>query len=83
VAGERNAVRLPSLRRLDVQASRDLEVAVGSLRLFAEVTNLTDRSNPCCWQYDEGVAPDGSPVLLQSERAGLPMTLNFGALWEF
>jgi outer membrane receptor protein involved in Fe transport len=83
VAGERNAVRLPSLRRLDVQASRDLEVAVGSLRLFAEVTNLTDRSNPCCWQYDEGVAPDGSPVLLQSERAGLPMTLNFGALWQF
>lgn len=83
VEGERNAVRLPSLRRLDVRASRDLSVAIGSLRLFAEITNLTDRSNPCCWSYDERVAPDGSPVLLQSERAGLPLTANVGALWEF
>jgi hypothetical protein len=82
VAGERNALRLRSLRRLDVRASRDLAVQVGSLRLFAELTNLTGRRNPCCLAYEE-TTTGGAPTLRQSERAGLPLTGNLGLLWEF
>jgi hypothetical protein len=55
----------------------------GSLRWFVELTNLTGRRNPCCWSFEEGVGAGGAPVLLKSERAGLPLTGNLGLLWEF
>lgn len=83
VAGPRNAQRLRALRRVDFRASRDVPLERGSLRWFMEVTNLTGRRNPCCWSFEEGVGVGGAPVLLKSERAGLPLTGNLGLLWEF
>jgi hypothetical protein len=83
VLGPRNADRLRPLRRIDFRASRNLDVGVGALRLFAEITNVTNRNNPCCLRYEEGAGAGGTPTLLRSERFGLPLTGNIGLLWEF
>jgi outer membrane receptor protein involved in Fe transport len=82
VAGERNGVRLGNARRIDFRASRDFDVGVGALRFFAEVTNLTNRQNPCCLVY-EPVTIDGIPALAARERARAGITGNLGLLLQF
>lgn len=83
VAGPRNAARLDSMRRLDFRASKELAPKLGTLRFFAEVTNVTGRANPCCLRYEAVPLPGGSTGLLQEQRNGLPFTANVGLLWEF
>jgi outer membrane receptor protein involved in Fe transport len=77
-AGSRNADRLGDVRRVDFTAARVFDVGYGSLRFFAELTNATDRRNPCCVRY----RVDGG-VLEREELARLPRLLNLGILWEF
>ena len=81
--GPRNADRLGPVRRIDVRASRMFEAGPGTLRFFAEITNLTDRANPCCVRYEGVTLPDGSPSLHRIERHTLPLTGNLGVLWQF
>jgi hypothetical protein len=83
VPGERNAERLQSLRRIDFRASRVFDAGVGSLRFFAEVTNVTNRRNPCCVRYEAVTLSDGTVRLDRLERAGPPFTPNVGVVWEF
>ncbi len=83
VAGPRNAARLGSVLRLDVRASRDFGIGPGALRFFAEVTNVTDRKNPCCLVYEPVTSPNGLPSLLGTERARAGATGNIGLLWQF
>ena len=83
VPGERNGERLPALRRIDFRASKVFDAAVGSLRFFAEVTNVTNRRNACCVRYDVVTLSDGSVQLDRLERPGLPFTPNVGVIWEF
>jgi hypothetical protein len=84
VPGPRNAERLDVTRRIDFRASRTLAAGHGSVRLFAEVTNLTGRDNICCVRYEQAETPPGAPPMLTTEQQfGLPFTLNFGALWQF
>ena len=82
VAGERNASRLGSVRRLDARASREFGIGPGALRFFAEVTNLTNRQNPCCLVYEPATA-DGLPTLTRVERSRAGITGNLGLLWQF
>jgi outer membrane receptor protein involved in Fe transport len=82
VAGPRNGIRLRDFRRLDLRASRDFDVGFGSLRFFAEVTNLTNRDNPCCLVY-EPTTVDGMAALAVRERSGAAITGNLGVLWQF
>jgi outer membrane receptor protein involved in Fe transport len=82
VAGTRNASRLGSVRRLDARASREFGIGPGALRFFAEITNLTNRRNPCCLVY-EPVAAGDSPSLNAIERPGAGVTGNLGLLWQF
>lgn len=81
--GARNASRLPSVRRLDFRLSRDYALGDTALRFFAEITNLTNRDNPCCLVYSAATLPDGSPVLVRQERAQGGVTGNVGLLWQF
>ena len=84
VSGVRNAERLDPMRRIDFRASRTFKVGAGSLRTFVEVTNITERDNVCCVGYEQAVTPPGEPpALVMSERSGLPLTVNLGALWQF
>jgi hypothetical protein len=82
VAGPRNGHRLGDARRLDVRASRDFDVGVGELRFFAEITNLTNRNNPCCLVY-EPVTINGAPSLAERERRRVGITGNVGVLLQF
>jgi len=83
VAGERNRERLPSLRRLDFRASKTFAPRVGSVRFFAEFTNVTNRNNTCCVRYEPVTLPGGSARLDRIEREALPLIVNVGVLWEF
>ena len=84
VPGPRNAERLDTTRRIDFRASRTYAAGAGSVRIFAEVTNLTGRDNVCCLRYEQADTPFGAPpALAVSARDGLPFTLNLGALWQF
>jgi hypothetical protein len=84
VPGPRNAERLSATQRVDFRASRTYAVAAGSVRVFAEVTNLTGRENVCCLRYAQADTPIGAPPELAiDERQGLPFTVNLGALWQF
>lgn len=83
VAGERNAERLDMLRRIDFRAERGFDVGVGTLRFFAEVTNVTGRRNPCCWAFDATQRDGSGSALERIERGGLPFLVNAGVRWEF
>jgi len=83
VAGPRNTVRLPNVRKLDFGASRDFMLGQTALEFFAEVANLTNHENPCCIVYDPATAADGSPTLVRDERGQVGITGNIGLLWQF
>ena len=84
VPGPRDAERLSPTRRVDFRASRSFALGLGTVRVFAEVTNITDRDNVCCVQYRQAATPPNeAPALEMDMRGGLPSTVNFGALWEF
>jgi len=84
VPGPRNAERLGTTQRVDFRASRTYAARAGSVRIFAEVTNLTNRENVCCLRYEQTGTPIGAPPELAVEaRQGLPFTVNLGALWQF
>lgn len=83
VAGERNAERLASTRRIDFRASRAFDALPGSLQFFAEVTNVTGRKNPCCINYEFEALGGGQFLLEREDRSGLPFTANVGITWGF
>ena len=51
VAGPRNAERLGSFASVDLRVSRDFVLRRGTLNVFVEGTNLTDRANHCCTDF--------------------------------
>jgi hypothetical protein len=71
------------LRRIDLRATRQFDPRLGSLRFVAELTNATNRDNPCCLAFDPVTSADGSLALERSERNSLPLIVNLGLLWEF
>ena len=83
VPGERNAERLGSYSRLDFRAERSLDMASGQFKVFVEATNLLDRKNPCCVEYDLDETPDGAPFLERDVGRWMPRIVSAGVLWEF
>ena len=83
VPGERNAIRLGSYSRVDLRAERSMDTATGRFRFFVETTNLLERANPCCVEYDLEHAADGTPFLAREVGRGVPRFLSAGVRWEF
>jgi outer membrane receptor protein involved in Fe transport len=82
VIGSRNALQLGSFASLDLRASRELTLRVGSLDVFVEVSNATNRENPCCVDFD--LDEDASGEFLEQETdLWLPRLATFGVLWQF
>jgi len=82
--GQRNAVRLHNFASLDVRISRKWRLKRGSLLAFLEITNLANRRNQCCYDYD--VVQDeqnGENMLERSYDYWLPLLPAVGFLWEF
>jgi outer membrane receptor protein involved in Fe transport len=83
VPGPRNAQRLGDFERLDLRAARLFDTRRGSLEAYIEVTNLADRDNPCCVDYELELTNDGTRFIEQSIGNWMPRVISAGFLWEF
>jgi hypothetical protein len=50
--------------------------------VFVEVSNATNRANPCCVDFELEEASTGE-LLAQETEAWLPRVATFGVLWQF
>jgi hypothetical protein len=83
IPGPRNAEQLNTYSSLDFRISRDIEVKKGQLSAFFEVTNLTNRKNQCCVEYDTEENEQGEVYLDVAYEDWLPIIPAIGVLWEF
>lgn len=74
-----NAGRYSTFHTLDARISRTFDVTYGELTTFLEVTNLSNRANPCCTEYS--LAADGS--VLARPAHWLPLVPSLGIVWHF
>ena len=75
---------LPLCRiRLDARISRKFDVGRGTITAFLEVSNLLDRNNICCFDYDLEIDMNGDEFLEYSPDYWLPLLPAVGFLWEF
>jgi len=79
----RNGLRYSVFHTVDIRVSRDFDVRRGDLTVFLEVTNLYDRTNPCCTEYSLGSTAGGGPALLAHETQWLPLVPSLGVVWRF
>jgi len=75
----RNTLRYSVFHTFDVRVSRRFDVKRGDLTGFLEISNLYDRSNPCCTEYS--LLGDGS--LTSREAHWLPLVPSLGIVWQF
>jgi len=68
---------------VDARVSRDFVLSRGTLNVFAEVTNLLDRNNPCCTDFSFEPVSGGGTELEREYRDWLPLVPNVGVLWKF
>jgi len=82
--GPRNVERLASFGSVDIRISRKWKLERGSFMAFVEISNLTNRHNECCldWDYDEDEIT-GERVFDYSVDYWLPLLPAIGFLWEF
>ncbi len=83
VPGPRNAEEHPTFSSIDLRLSRRFDVKRGSLLAFVEVSNIVNRDNPCCRDWDLEDGPDGGEVLEYTHDYWLPLLPAIGVLWEF
>jgi TonB dependent receptor/TonB-dependent Receptor Plug Domain len=81
LVGSRNDVRLEDFLSIDARLSRTFRLKHGELDGWLEITNLTNRSNPCCVEYS--VLDGPPPVLFKDEDNWLPILPSVGVLWRY
>ena len=83
VPGMRNQYRHPTFASLDFRISRKFDIRRGSLLAFVEISNVLNRRNVCCidWDLDEDAA--GNASLEFSNDYWMPLLPAIGVLWEF
>jgi hypothetical protein len=75
-------LRLPEYHRLDLRATRRIQLARSQLRLFLDIFNAYDRVNII--GYDHRVTIAGADVVAtRKARDQLPILPSVGAEWEF
>ena len=83
IPGPRNAEQLGTFAQLDFRISREFTVKHGRLSAFFEVSNATNRKNPCCIDYDVDEDEDGNIYLDREVEHWLPIIPAIGIFWEF
>lgn len=83
VPGERNAIRHGMYASLDVRLSRRFDVRRGSLLAFVEISNVLNRRNECCLDWDLIEGPTGEDALERGLDYWMPLLPAIGVLWEF
>ena len=82
--GPRNRERLEDYRRVDVRASRDIQLRRSVCSVFLEVSNLFNRDNlgrPESFDFVE--RPDGTLVVQADYESFFPVIPSFGIRWTF
>jgi hypothetical protein len=82
VFGPMHALRLPAYHRLDLRASRHLQLGRGRLTLFIDIFNLYGRPNVETYEYFMSVETDRLNVFREYEDM-IGVLPNIGARWEF
>jgi hypothetical protein len=80
---ERNQSRLAYYNSVDLRVTRTFLLPLGVLDAFVEISNATDRSNPCCVSYEVVTEPDGSVRVDREVDSWLPLVPSAGVLWRF
>jgi len=82
--GPRNGERFGDYRTLDLRVARDWRLPNSLLTAFVELTNVTDRQNDCCVDYEvEDVNDDGNLAWSLDKKHYLPVLPNIGVVWRF
>ena len=79
----RNSLRHSVFHTVDARASRRFDVARGELTVFLEITNLYNRSNPCCTKYRLQTDSGGNQIVTSNEGNWLPLIPSLGVIWRF
>jgi outer membrane receptor protein involved in Fe transport len=84
ITGPRNTERLGSFASIDFRVSRKWKLQSGSFMAFLEISNLANRKNPCCldWDFDENEVT-GENELTRDIDYWMPLMPAIGVLWEF
>lgn len=84
IPGARNVLHHRTFASLDIRLSRKWSLRRGSLTAFLEVSNLSNRRNDCCFDFDIEEDPvTGEDVLENSFDYWMPLLPAIGVLWEF
>lgn len=83
IPGPRNALHHGSYASLDLRMSRRFDVRRGSLLTFVEVSNVLNRRNECCLDWDIVDDPSGDETLERGLDYWMPILPAIGFLWEF
>lgn len=82
--GPRNVLRQGTFASLDFRVSRTWKLRRSSLMAFLEVSNVANRRNECCWDFDiEEDEATGERFLANSLDYWMPILPAVGILWEF
>ncbi len=81
--GPRNAERYARFASVDIRASRKYKLAKGTLSTFFELTNVLNKRNPCCSDFDLEDDNTGVPFLETNQDDWLPLLAALGFLYEF
>ena len=79
----RNSMRHEIFYSLDVRVSRDFDVSKGILTGFLEITNLSDRDNPCCTRFSRQIDVDGTEFIQTKSSNWIPLVPSLGVIWRF
>jgi outer membrane receptor protein involved in Fe transport len=84
IPGPRNASQLGTFASLDFRISRTWQLQRGSFMAFLEISNLGNRSNECCldWDFEED-EDTGEDVFERGVDYWMPLLPAVGVLWEF
>jgi hypothetical protein len=66
---------------VDGGISRRFQLRHGELDAWFEITNLTNRGNTCCVEYEVLEGPP--PELIEDADNWLPILPSFGVLWRY
>lgn len=79
----RNRSEYADFHSLDVRASRTFQLADSELEAFLEVSNISDRQNPCCTRYSMRSDGNGGRVIDADQSNWLPLIPSLGIIWRF
>ena len=85
--GPRNALNYGTFASIDMRLSRRFDVRRGSLLAFIEISNISNRSNECCLDWDlldeESGGEEDVVELERGVELWMPLLPAIGILWEF